>query len=172
MHAPDMNLGERGYEREHIDMVLAAIRQHFPAYFATFAPTARKAFQTAVAEWQEELPHYEDLLDPDSLEEYEDDPGSFKACIKSRCPIIRRSFEVGDDCLGLPQHAETRVSPLSKSRLGQFQGLCVPTSRRHASLAVPVTCPKIRKAREFRHGRPSHARRDFITRVFEQDDTL
>lgn len=92
MHTPDMNLGERGYEREHIDMVLAEIRKHFPAYFATFAPTAKRAFQTAVAEWQEELPDYEKLLDPDSLEEYEDDPGSFKSGIKSRCPIIRRSL--------------------------------------------------------------------------------
>ncbi|MCY1013420.1 hypothetical protein OV079_49415 [Nannocystis pusilla] len=95
MHTPHMNLGERGYEREHIDTVLAAIRKHFPTYFATFALTAKKAseaFQTAVAEWRKELRDYEKFLDPDSLEEYEDDPGSFKSGIKSRCPIIRRSL--------------------------------------------------------------------------------
>lgn len=92
MHTPDMILGERGYEREHIDAVLSAIRKHFPAYFLTFAPTARKAFQTAMAEWKKEQPGYENFLDPFSLEEFEDDPGSFKAWIKSRCPIIRRSL--------------------------------------------------------------------------------
>ncbi len=95
MQTPDMDLGARGYEREHIDTVLTAIRKHFPAYFATFAPSAEKAFeafQTAVAEWRKELPDYEAFLDADSLEEYEDDPGSFKSCIRSRCPIIRRSL--------------------------------------------------------------------------------
>lgn len=92
MQTPDMDLGERGYERDHIDMVLAAIRDNFPAYFATFALTAKKALKTAVVDWQEEQPDYEKFLSPDSLEEYEDDPGSFKAGIRSRCPIIRRSL--------------------------------------------------------------------------------
>ena len=92
MQTPDMDLGERGYEREHIDTVLAAIRDNFPAYFATFALTAKKAFKTAVVDWQEQQPDYEKFLSPDSLEEYEDDPGSFKSGIRSRCPIIRRSL--------------------------------------------------------------------------------
>jgi hypothetical protein len=88
-----MELGDRGYERGHINQVLAAIRTHFPKYFATFASTpdtAREAFEAAVSEWLKEQPDYEAFLDPGALEEYEDDPDAFKGAVRSRCPIIRK----------------------------------------------------------------------------------
>lgn len=88
-----MDLGERAYEPDHIQTVLAELGKNFPKYFQSFCPSAAaasKAFATAIKDWEKDAPHYEDFLDLDSLEEYQDDPNSFKNALKKECPIIRR----------------------------------------------------------------------------------
>jgi hypothetical protein len=88
-----MDLGERAYEPKHIQVVLTEIGKHFPKYFQSFCPSAaaaNKAFAEAIKEWKQDAPSYEELLAPDSLEEYEDDPNSFKNALRKECPIIRR----------------------------------------------------------------------------------
>lgn len=93
MYKPDMDLGERAYEPEHIQIVLAEIANNFPQYFQSFCPSAatiNKAFAAAIEEWEQDDTSYEEFLDPDSLAEFEDDPNSFKNALKRECPIIRR----------------------------------------------------------------------------------
>lgn len=88
-----MDLGERAYEQPHIQAVLTEIGKNFPKYFQSFCPSAaaaNKAFAKAIKDWEQDAPAYEEFLDPDSLEEYEDDPNSFKGDLKKKCPIIRR----------------------------------------------------------------------------------
>lgn len=93
MQKPDMDLGERAYDSKHIQAVLAKISKHFPKYLQSFSPSAaaaNKAFASAIEEWKRNSPSYEEFLDPDSLEEYADDPNSFKSALRKECPIIRR----------------------------------------------------------------------------------
>src|SRR5262249_40210439 len=86
------DLGERGYEHEHVEKVLAVIRKHFPRYWGRFAGTARERFLEAVKTWENEHPDYVDFLAPEYLEEYECDPNAFKGALRSKCPIVRRSL--------------------------------------------------------------------------------
>ena len=93
MKKPDMDLGERAYEPKHIQAVLTEIGKHFPKYFNSFCSSAadvKKAFAKAIQEWEQDAPSYEEFLDLDSLEEYDDDPNAFKNALKRECPIIRR----------------------------------------------------------------------------------
>lgn len=93
MQKPDVDLGGRAYEPKHIQAVLTEIGKHFPKYFNSFCSSAadvKKAFAKAIQEWEQDAPSYEEFLDLDSLEEYDDDPNSFKNALKRECPIIRR----------------------------------------------------------------------------------
>lgn len=93
MQKPNVDLGERAYEPKHIQAVLTEIGKSFPNYFQSFCPSAsaaNKAFAKAIEEWEQDAQSYEEFLDLDSLEEYDDDPNSFKNALKRECPIIRR----------------------------------------------------------------------------------
>ncbi len=93
MQKPDVELGDRGYKPEHIRLVLTEIKAHFPDYFRAFCPSAKdakQAFKAAIDNWERDHPAYVELFDLETLEEYEDDPNSFKSDLRTKCPIIRR----------------------------------------------------------------------------------
>jgi hypothetical protein len=93
MQKPDIKLGDRGYKPEHIRLVLSEINAHFPDYFCSFCPSAKdakQAFEAAIGNWERDRAAYVQLFHLGTLEEYEDDPNSFKSDLRTRCPIIRR----------------------------------------------------------------------------------
>lgn len=93
MEYPNIELGPRGYEPQHVAEVTAAIGKHFPNYFRSVFPNSKSIndlFRTAISEWMKEEDDYQALLDLDLLEEYSFDPNSFKSALRKDCHIIRR----------------------------------------------------------------------------------
>lgn len=48
---------------------------------------------TAIEEFESEQPRYQNLLDPQNLQEYERDPSAFKGTLSRDCPIVRRCLQ-------------------------------------------------------------------------------
>ncbi len=93
MQYPDIELGQRGYEANHIARVTAAIGDHFGDYFRSAFPdreSTSASFESAITEWAKEKDAYEALLDLELLEEYSYDANAFKSSLRKDCPIIRR----------------------------------------------------------------------------------
>lgn len=119
MIKPDRELGERAYDEFHVEIVLSEIKKNFPKYFKLFSEgeqeqadetfensnfvvkTSSKkkksakaiidaSFLQAIEEFEEELPIYQDFLDVDGIDEYEDDPNTFKKDLSKKVPIINR----------------------------------------------------------------------------------
>lgn len=89
-------------EPEHIQQVLAEIGRNFPKYQTSFwkPPKQRKrSIQKAIEDFLNEQPRYEEFLDLESLEEYEEDPNAFKGDMKRDCPIIRRCINSRDEAM-------------------------------------------------------------------------
>lgn len=87
---------ERFYEPEHMKEVLADLHTGFQRYFPRFAPdkeTLKTRYDTAIKAFEKDQVIYEDVLDLALLEEFEDDPGSFKGEFSRKYPIIRRSLQ-------------------------------------------------------------------------------
>lgn len=88
------------YEEPHILKVLGVIKNNFDKYFEKFVDGAdkQKKYQSiiskAINEFQSDRQYYEEILNSEDLEEYEDDPTSFKSdVLKNRCPIIRKTIQ-------------------------------------------------------------------------------
>ena len=90
MYTGTFELDECAYEPEHIDAVLAELKAHFPGYFKSFVGHAEAAFGEAIEKFETDQVHYQEIFEPDVLEEYEDDPGTFKFTLRHKCPIIHR----------------------------------------------------------------------------------
>jgi len=93
-------LEEQTYQPNHIEKVLADIEDNFPRYFAGFVEKQpRLLFDTAFRSYFSEQDRYRDYLDLEALQEYENDPGAFKAHSKGKCPIIRRCLQSRDEAM-------------------------------------------------------------------------
>jgi hypothetical protein len=83
-------LEERVYESEHIHQVLAEIERNFPDYFKSFAERpVGPAFDVHIEGYEKEREAYREYMNLRALDEFEYDPGAFKAHTRKRCPIIR-----------------------------------------------------------------------------------
>ncbi len=93
-------LDERVFDGSHINDVLDVMQKTFPKYFASFLrDDAQGLFKNAIKEFDKEQPAYLSYFDPDSLEEYEDDPNAFKKHTRNHCPIIRRCLMSQDEIM-------------------------------------------------------------------------
>lgn len=116
MIRPNMDLGERAYEPAHMAKVLSKILANFPKFFQSFSTdkdelvidnpnfvviqsknkksTAKavlaEKFQKAIDEFEKEQPSYKAFFDLENLEEYEDDPNTFKKDFAKKVPIMNR----------------------------------------------------------------------------------
>jgi hypothetical protein len=85
-------LGERAFQPEHIQEVLAEIRANFPKYLDSFEArnnkTLEKAFQEAISAYEKEQIRYQKYMDNGALEAFEDAPVAFKKYTRTDCPII------------------------------------------------------------------------------------
>lgn len=115
MFKPNIELGERVYEKEHIRQVLTEIEKNFPGYFESFIKQdsivdefknssfritikrsrspeqyVEEIFNETISSFENEQPRYQKSLDLEVLEEYEDDPNAFKIDLMKKCPIVLR----------------------------------------------------------------------------------
>lgn len=84
------------YEENHISKVLDAIKNNFYIYFDKFvnAKKYKTIIHSAINNFENDRKAYREILDAESLEEYEDDPAVFKSdVLKNRCPIIRKTLQ-------------------------------------------------------------------------------
>ncbi len=91
-------LSEQVYQADHIKKVLSVIQNEFPKYFATF-DNATALFNEAIKLHSKELEIYQKFMDLDTLDEYEEDPNTFKRETKANCPIIRRCLMSQDEIM-------------------------------------------------------------------------
>lgn len=87
---------DRLYEPAHIAQVLGDLQTGVVTYFLQFGQdrdALKQHFDTALEDFEKERSAYQELLDPENLEEYDYDPGAFKGTLRSRCPIIRRCLQ-------------------------------------------------------------------------------
>lgn len=95
MYRDDPNLNQEAYHPEHMVEVLNDMRKSLPRYFESFAigqkPLAER-LSAAVADFESEQLHYQELFDLDMLEEYAYDPNAFKGDFRRKCPVVRRCF--------------------------------------------------------------------------------
>lgn len=88
------------YEPEHIQDVLAEIEATFPTVFAGFnAQPLEPIFKQAISEYEREQNSYRDYMDLRALDEFEENPNSFKRETKTKCPIIRRCLMSNDEIM-------------------------------------------------------------------------
>ena len=93
MYRDDPNLNQEAYHPEHMVEVLNDMRKSLPRYFESFAIGQKpltERLSAAVADFESEQPHYQELFDPGMLEEYAYDPNAFKGDFRRKCPIVRR----------------------------------------------------------------------------------
>lgn len=104
------------YERSHVEAVSDAVRGNFHGYFPSFLQDGssvhsgrgrqsdREAFKDtlrgSIDGFEKDRESYLRLMDPELLEEYEEDPDLFKNTeLAKRCPIIRRTLNSKDEAL-------------------------------------------------------------------------
>jgi hypothetical protein len=95
------DLDPKIYEPKHIKEVLTEIKATFPSIFAGFSAQQliQFSFRGAIMEFEKDQPHYREYLDLRALDEFEDNPNSFKHETKTKCPIIRRCLMATDDVM-------------------------------------------------------------------------
>lgn len=93
-------LEKRAYKPEHFLEVLAEISRNFPRYFKSFvASNSQQLFADEITVHKREQEKYRDYLDPEALEEFEDDPNAFKRQTRTKCPIIHRCLQSQDEAM-------------------------------------------------------------------------
>jgi len=93
-------LEQKVYEPEHINEVLQEMKNSFPDYFEKFKiQNLETLFSSAIKEYEIEQKGYREYLNLLALEEFEDNPSSFKGHTKSKCPIIRRCLMSNDEIM-------------------------------------------------------------------------
>jgi hypothetical protein len=103
-------LDNRVYDETHIAEVLTEIRLTFPTYFLSFCQLPlRKQFQDAIGDYEAEQLKYSSYLDPEALDEFEDNPNSFKGETKKNCPIIRRCLNSKEEYMKAYQRSFSEV---------------------------------------------------------------
>lgn len=94
------DLEEKVYEPEHIQQVLAEMESNFPTYFESFAQQPLDpVFDAHIEKYKKQQEAYRDYLDLEALDEFEHDPGAFKAHTGKRCPIIRNCLWSQDEVM-------------------------------------------------------------------------
>lgn len=93
-------LEEQVYEPEHIQQVLAEIESNFPNYFKSFARRPLgPVFDAHIQKYEKEQEGYREYLSLEALDEFEYDPGAFKAHTAKRCTIIRNCLWSQDEVM-------------------------------------------------------------------------
>jgi hypothetical protein len=88
------------YELGHINQVLVEITRTFPGYFEKFKSQNPEAlFSSAIKDYEIEQKSYREYMYLLTLEEFEDNPSSFKGHTKTKCPIIRRCLMSNDEVM-------------------------------------------------------------------------
>lgn len=89
-------------QQDHIEQVLAEIEVNFAKYFKLFWAAPKKqmrAIQENINGFLSEQLRYQEILDSEVLEEYDDDPNAFKGAMRTDIPIIRRALHSPDESM-------------------------------------------------------------------------
>jgi hypothetical protein len=88
------------YELSHINSVLREMYTTFPKYFEKFkSQSPEPSFSKAIKDYEIEQKSYREYLNLLALEEFEDNPSSFKGHTRTKCPIIRRCLMSNDEVM-------------------------------------------------------------------------